>query len=757
MKRISLFLGILTLFVIIFFASFYLTYAHLVESLKSGKGVILQSLDIYSPYKVLNQGQWLLDFENDLKLLRFRKRDPSKKIFPNDYSYWPKQKCKNHFDVNFSNKTKHCLLILTTQLYVIGLTDEKLISDLFHKSNDGELKEAKSLNFYPQILAQVVNSKFLLQNFVKLSEIPLYCIHATMAAEDQTFLDHRGFSAKGILRALGRNIIKRKYAEGGSTITQQLVKNYFLTKEKTLKRKFKEIILSIILELKLEKDKILEAYLNILYMGQSGPYEIRGFPAASQFYFGKSISDLNLSECAFLAGIIKSPGGYNPFKNPHKSLKRRQNILSQMKTAQWISLNQYKKASISELPQKNSAIRNVPFSAYLSQNIMNEVKRNYENLPLKVFTNIEKRTQVLAERALTRGIQNLENRFPKLKEKTLQGSLISVHIPTGKVIAMVGGRDFRISQFDRVLNSKRQIGSLMKPFVFLTGFYNPLVHPLIPLQDTPFTYKYDNQVWKPHNFENRFFEEIPLFASLIYSLNASTSRFALEKVGLHSIISLFQNLGLKAKVPKLPSSILGAFELSPYQVAQAYLPLATQGVMRKLQFIEKITTPSGKEVWKPQTKESTVFEALPTALTLSVLKQNMVHGTGQLAYWHNYKRPSAGKTGTTNQSKDTWFAGFTPDILTVVWVGYDDNTPLNLTGSSAALPIWIDYMKKATLSYPKKDFSWPEDLQQVSLAQNIKESKIKEMVHLHIRKEHKKDVLLFLNFWFQKRKNLKKK
>ncbi len=751
MKKIFLFFSLLTLLVIVLALPYYFTYTQLIEDLKTQKW--LPTLDIYVPEVMLNRGQKmdLALFIRNLKNLGFRKREVSKRLFEKDYSLLTKDECREKIDLE--EKDNVCLFIYNKFLQILVLDQNLNISNILKVSSNNQILETKSLNFHPQLLAQTSQGKFVLQNFSTLSQTPLYCIHSTLAIEDHSFLDHKGFNLKAILRAFTRNLLEGRYVQGGSTITQQLVKNYFLTNEKTIKRKIKELFLSILLELKASKDQILETYLNIIYMGQKKSYEIRGFNSASYFYFGKPLSSLNLSECALLSAVIRSPGTYNPFRHPERSLKRRNQVLQKMKNKNWINENQLKKASSVPLPHRFFKIHTNVFPPSLSQSIVEFVHKNHsQKKGLKVFVNIDLQVQKWAEDSLREGLKHLEKKFPKLKEKTLQASLISIHIPSAKVLALVGGRDFKISQFNRVLKAKRQIGSLMKPFIYLAGFKSLEINPLTPLNDKPFEYSYNKKTWRPKNYKNKFFGNIPLFSSLIYSLNASTARFGLEKVGLENILSEIQKLDLHQNLEKLPSIVLGAFTLTPYEVAQMYLPLARQGLTKKIAMIDKILDKNDKVLWESSQKQKKAFDSLRTALVLSILKQNMIHGTGQLAYWQNFRRPSAGKTGTTNNSKDSWFVGFTPDVLTVVWVGYDDNTPTELTGSSAALLLWLQFMKKVRPLYEKKDFLWPQELQKVSFFQNIKTSKVKKMVELYIRKENKDEVLKLLKFWYEKAK-----
>jgi penicillin-binding protein 1B len=490
-----------------------------------------------------------------------------------------------------------------------------------------------------------------------------------------------------------------------------------LTPERTLKRKFIEIFMAFLLENRATKDEILETYLNVIYMGQLGPFEIRGFGSAAKYYFGRELEDLKLGECALLATVIKGPGIYNPFRAPEKVLERRKFVLERMLELNLISDFDLKAALEIPLPKKPGLVLEDPapfFVEAVRQKII-EMKIDMQS-GLKIYTTLNVQAQKAAQEAVAAGINDLETRFKSLKAKKekgmqLQGSLIAADPTTGFVEALVGGKDFKSSQFNRAIQSKRQIGSVIKPLVFLAALESAtdMGKPYTPfslLDDSKFKVKYEGQEWSPNNYENKYYGTVPMFYALRNSLNSATASLGL-KIGLSEIIETASALGIvSGEVKELPSLTLGAVELSPYQVLQVYSTLARIGVRNELTLIRRLESPEGYVLYNHQPTSDQVVDPVATSVLVSMMEQVIENGTAKSVRRSGFLHPAAGKTGTTSDSKDSWFAGFTPLQAAVVWVGYDDNTPHGLSGSSGAVPIWTNYMKRYASQFPPINFSF---------------------------------------------------
>jgi penicillin-binding protein 1B len=567
----------------------------------------------------------------------------------------------------------------------------------------------------PQLIAQFKNGEPLLQDQKKIAEIPVQCMNAVMAIEDNDFLDHSGISYTGLLRAVLKNIMSLRKAQGGSTITQQLVKNYFLTPEKSFTRKIKEIYMAIRLEHQWTKDEILETYLNIIYMGQSGVFQVRGFPSASQYYFGQPIEQINLAQCALLAAIINNPLQNNPWKNKDKALLRRRLVLNKMLELQLIDNAEFKTADQQPLPEPNTLklSETAPYyfeavrSQALSLGINPEGKSFYTALDLELQTE--------AQKSLTSGISKVTETKLKLKSHRekgleLQGAVLSSENSTGLVRAFVGGQNYKLTQFNRALNSKRQIGSLIKPFIYLAGMIYSDYHPDTLVQDQPFTWSYEKQNWSPENYDKKFRGPVPYYYALKESLNSPTAQIA-QNTKLENIIPLLERFGFTSHVPSLPSIALGVSEHSPLEVLQSYQTLARLGSYLPLSFIEQVTNENNELIYTHQAElENKTIEAadlIKTSTLVSMLKTTLQTGTAKSASTKSFAAFAAGKTGTTNQGRDSWFAGFTAAMTTVVWVGFDQNQPTFLTGASGALPIWTNYMAQVVPPNYSQDFNWP--------------------------------------------------
>jgi len=587
----------------------------------------------------------------------------------------------------------------------------------------------------PVLVAQFRGQEPIMQSDHKISDFPVNCLNAVMAIEDNDFLDHSGVSYTGMGRAFIKNIIKLRAAQGGSTITQQLVKNYFLTPEKTLKRKLKEFYLAIKLESEWTKDEILETYLNIIYMGQSGAFQVHGFGAAAQVYFAKPVQDLNLPECALLAAIINNPSRNNPWKQAEKATNRRNLVLTKMNELKLISETEFAQAKTAPLPSQPvaKASETAPYFFDAVRKQMAQLNISIEGA--SIATSLDLDAQARAQKALQAQINDLEASRKNLqtnKEKgfRLEGLVLSSENATGLVNVVVGGQSYRQTQFNRAIDSHRQIGSLIKPFVYLTallyGFDDVKdVNPLTPIKDERFEWKFDKKTWSPDNYEKVFNGEIPLYFGLAHSLNAATAQLA-QKVGIDKVIDTAHKLGFTSKMEENPSTSLGATEHYPLELLQSYQTLASFGDLTKLSFIEKIEDRDGKVVYAYEPKKEPTLDPTAIEVLVGMMHETLRSGTAQASRAMGWNQPSAGKTGTTSDNKDAWFAGFTPHQTTVTWLGYDQSLSSKLTGASGPVPIWVQFMKGYESTWPADDFLWTDTVEKrkINLFKTEKETEL---------------------------------
>jgi len=576
----------------------------------------------------------------------------------------------------------------------------------------------------PQVVAQYIGQEPILRNETALRDFPVSCLNAIMAIEDSKFLEHKGVSWIGILRAGVVNLIKGRKAQGGSTLTQQLIKNYFLTPEKTLKRKALEFVMALLMENRFDKDLILETYLNIIYMGQQGPYQIRGYGAASRHYFQKSVSDLSLAQCGLLAAIVNSPGLYDPFLNPDKSKMRRSLVLQKMEEQKFITQTERLAAESEQLPKNENPNLYITLPYFLQASLAQAKKLGIEDYEgHRIFTTMDLRYQEAAQSAIVKNVKLIEREFPIVKKVKatkkldLESALVSVDIATGGVRAVVGGRSFHKTQFNRILFAKRQVGSTFKPMVYLTALNEGKgeLKPDDEVRDEPFTIKYDKQKWSPENYDKKSNGPIPLYYALKESLNLATAKLAVD-LGLNSIIETARLLGISSPLKPVPSLSLGSFELNPMELLQAYMTIARFGSFVEYTFLDYVEDAEGNIIWDmSERKIETRFSSVASQILIGILKQTALTGTAKRINQVGFNKIVAGKTGTTNDYRDSWFVGFTPDLLTIVWTGYDDNTSSGLTGASGSLPAWIDYMQEATQFDSVKDFAWTEEVEKKSI------------------------------------------
>jgi penicillin-binding protein 1B len=578
--------------------------------------------------------------------------------------------------------------------------------------------EIFSLSLEPEVVSGLFDTAWEARREVRLDALPSLLPRAVILVEDRRFYDHHGVDPVGIFRAALANLRSGTVVQGGSTLTQQLIKNFFLSEERTMRRKVVEAAMALLAERRYEKNEILDAYLNEIYLGQNGVQGVFGVWEAARFYFGRAPEELTTGEIALLAGMIRAPNIYSPFRSPERARARRDVVLGLLRDDRAIDEGEYR-AALAEPLRGAPAATQANAAPYFVDFLRDELAGAYApelltSRGLEISTSLDVGLQQQAVAAVREGLAELERRHSTLTTdptRQVQAALVALRPQTGGVLAMVGGRDYGTSQFNRVTQARRQPGSVFKPLVFLAAYERaqrdgePLT-PRTELLDAPFDWAYDGQVWRPANYGGRYLGPVPARTALEQSLNAATARLA-ERTGLAAILETAHRVGIDSPLPAVPSVVLGAGEVTPFEVAEAYAVLANQGLRAQARAITKVVDRQGQIVdRRPLTVERAVSPDsafLVTHLMAGVLDR----GTGHAVRRRGFTRPAAGKTGTTNDGRDAWFAGFTPDLVTVVWVGFDDGAPLGLTGAEAALPIWTSFMQAATAASPPTGFVPP--------------------------------------------------
>ena len=603
-------------------------------------------------------------------------------------------------------------------------------------------RPAPRVTLDPPLLTALISSGREKRRRVALSAIPARMVQAVLAIEDRRFYDHPGVDVIRTIGAVITNIKGDKpYLVGGSTITQQLVKNFFLTPEKSLTRKLAEQYMALILERKASKDEILELYLNEVYLGQRGSFAVHGVAEASRLFFGKDVSNLSLAEAATIAGVIQSPYYWSPFAAAERCRERRNIVLRAMAEEGFITEEAATRASAEPVEVVQRALD--AQAPYFVDMVGQALAEQYPGIAaganrVEVFTTLDLHLQRLAQDALREGLTSVDALLAKRKRpRRAQAALIAVDPRTGEVLALVGGRSYNQSQFNRAVQARRQPGSVFKPFVYLAAFEmaaeegradltpaslvtdepttflagggmaSPEVVAASAVQtaDAPPTGSESAAGWTPGNYENEYDGAITLRRALALSRNIGTIKVA-QQVGYSRIAALWDRMGVGTNARAYPSITLGVFEASPFEIATAYTIFPNGGVLRPLRVLARVVTDGASAVvadapTRPIARPDTTF--LVTNMMRSVINE----GTGAAARANGFALDAAGKSGTTNDLRDGWFVGFTPELLTVVWVGLDDNQPLGLSGTQAALPIWTAFMTRALAGRPDLPFTPP--------------------------------------------------
>lgn len=566
------------------------------------------------------------------------------------------------------------------------------------------------LRIEPKMLGMLEKDQNEQRLFLRRDQFPEVLVDALLATEDRDFYQHEGVSPLAIGRALVANIKAGRTVQGGSTLTQQLAKNLFLTRDKTLWRKVREAYIALILDYRYSKDRILEAYLNEVYLGQSGRDAIHGFALASRYYFGQPIQELRIDQLAMLVGMVKGPSYYNPIRYPERTKTRRDLVLRLLMQQDMLTAEQYEQAVNRPLDTQSKpriASRQPAYFQQLNIELKERVGDNFKaETGLRLFTSLDPVSQSKLEQAIAKKVPELAKRAGK----DLEAAAVAVDRHSGEIRAMVGGKRVGYEGFNRALNASRPIGSLVKPAIYLTALEQPEKYNLATtLHDTPLSLKGSKgSVWSPRNFDRKFRGVVPLYLALAKSLNVPTVRLGME-LGIPEVSDTLERLGVdKSEIRPVPSMFLGSFSLTPFEVAQMYQTVTNSGKRAKLSALRSVIDMDGNMLYQSLPRSSQAVDQQAAWLTTYAMKQGVAQGTGRFLQSQFAWAALAGKTGTSNDSRDSWFVGIDGREVTTVWLGRDDNKSTKLTGSSGALRVYAEYLKQRI---PERlELPWPKEV-----------------------------------------------
>ncbi len=604
----------------------------------------------------------------------------------------------------------------------------KSISSLAQLAGNTRLERAW---LEPELISSVTGQERAKRKVIGFNDLPPHLVKAITVTEDRSFFEHYGVNIRGILRALVRRYDNSDpnspiARQGGSSITQQLVKNLLLSPERTPKRKIAEAYMSVILETRLTKEQIFALYCNQAYLGQQAGFSIHGFGQAADAYFNKDVTNLTMPEAAFLAGLIRSPNRYNPYHDINTATARRNQVFDSMAEAGAITREEADHAKTEPLkvaPVKGRIdVSDAPyFSDYVQNQLGDIIAGSGAAEHLRIYTTIDMDLQRAAYAALTKQLAALDRvQSKRFAPGTVQAALVAMNAKTGEIVSMVGGRDYSKSQLNRATDAFRQPGSVFKPFVYATALntaYDPVprvITAATTYMDEPKTFTYDNQEYSPGNFGDTYSRgAVTLRDALVHSLNVITVDVAME-VTIGRVMNLASKAGLPKPARAYPAMALGTSEATPLQVASAYTAFAGSGTRTTPVAINRVTTGNGVTIAAPTPQKSEVMRPDVAYVMTSFMKDVVNRGTAAKVRARGLKAIVAGKTGT---SRDGWFAGYTPNLVCVVWVGFDDGSQLGLTGANSALPIWTDFMQSALSEHPEWQGDWPmpEGIQQAEI------------------------------------------
>jgi penicillin-binding protein 1B len=595
----------------------------------------------------------------------------------------------------------------TVRILFAGAVDTGAIKQIVTVPPTGSVQR---LTLEPPLITALESAREK-RRIVPLSSLPGHMIHAVLAIEDRRFYDHPGVDPIRIAGALVTNLFgDRPYLEGASTITQQLARNFFLTEQlaaeqatgqRSLRRKLKEQFMSLVLEQRATKDEILELYLNDVYLGQRGSFAVHGVGEGARMFFGKDVSNVTLSEAAMIAGVIQT-ARHSPFRDAARARDRRNVVLRAMQDAGYITADTAERATREPLVVVARALD--AEAPYFVDFIGQTLQETYPGFSvsdggLDVYTTLDQHLQRVAQDAIRQGLVPIDKILARRRRGPAQAALVALDPRTGEILALVGGRSYNQSQYNRAVSARRQPGSTFKPFVYLAAFEAAAedgrtdLTPASVVLDEPTEFVYGDEIYQPRNYEGEYDGEITFRRALALSRNVAAVKVA-DATGFERIAALWRRVGQGTPARPYPSIALGVFEASPLEIATAYTLFANGGVVRPLHAISRVER-EGRASKPAPAPTRRVAREDTTFLVTNMMRSVLNEGTGAGARAAGFAADAAGKSGTTNDLRDAWFVGFTPELLTVVWVGIDDNRPLGLSGTQAALPIWTSFMKRA--------------------------------------------------------------
>ncbi len=583
---------------------------------------------------------------------------------------------------------------------VIKIKDDRVDQIVSTKDNT----ERPQYRLEPEFVTNLTDRSREKRRLIRFEDIPKVLVHAVISAEDKRFFQHAGFDPFRIIKAAFVDIREGRREQGASTLSMQLARSFFLNLDKRWSRKAAETMITILLEQKLSKEQIFEYYANQIDLGRRGSFAIRGFGAAAQAYFGKDVRLVNLPEAAMLAGLIQRPSAYNPFRHPDRMRERRNLVLSMMRQNGYVTDRDYALACDAPLTLAPGGMESseAPYFVDLVNDELNDrfQDRDFQTRSYRVYTTLDLNLQRAAVDAIRVGLKNVDDQLKRRRNaKSLpeaQVALVAIDPHTGAIKALVGGRNYGASQLNHAV-AKRQPGSIFKPFVYTAALEQDITGtsrvytPLTMLDDTPTTFWFDGKPYEPGNFKKEYFGLVTMRQALAHSMNVATVRLA-EMVGYDRVVDIANEAGLNLRIQPTPSVALGAYEVTPIEIAGAYTVFANRGIYLKPNWISMVRADDGSILYHDKPVEKTVLDPRVAYMMTNLMEEVLRTGTGAGVRARGFTVPAAGKTGT---SHDGWFAGYTSELICVVWVGFDDNRELNLEGARSALPIWTEFMKRA--------------------------------------------------------------
>ncbi len=695
-----------------FLVRYYYIFDGIIE-LKLGKNYRLDETRIYAAPTILHPGKQISFPELESRVRRLGYQENNTGLGASYYEIPETNRLLVYNDASVPSDPDRTVEITCAKDSVRSIVDA------------GTQAKLEQFSLKPEMLSNVIDEDREKRRYVSYEELPEVLINAVLASEDRRFFNHSGVDPIRIIKALIVNIRKGETTQGASTLTQQFVKNYFLTPERTLRRKFADAYMAILLERRLSKTQIFELYSNEVYLGQAGSFSIVGFGQAANAFFDKSVKDITLEEAATLAGIITAPNRYTPLRHKEQATVRRNLVLDQMAEFGMITDAECEETKSKPLEVKTASILNYIDAPYFVDYVQDLLVEKFGDSAFalskfRVYTTLDTDLQRAAYESVQAGMAEVDETLSKRKEpvppNTVQASLIAVDPETGHILAMIGGRNYGTSQFNRITESRRQPGSIFKPFVYGAAL-ETAYHSATPLTvvskilDQPTQFTFEDLEYEPRNYKQEYLGQVTLRQAITKSLNIATIKLA-EQVGYGKIAEFAQRLGLNELIEPYPSMAIGSFEITPLEMVRAYTAFANEGRLSELLPVLEVRDSKSNPVFIRHPQSQEVLTPQIAFLITSLLQSVINNGTGARARALGFSLPAAGKTGT---SHDGWFAGYTPDMLCIVWVGFDDNRELNLSGSQAALPIWTEFMKRAIKLKPLKgeSFEMPEEILEI--------------------------------------------